>query len=324
MRPVLLNMLVVVSVFGTGSGRAEPTLINGLAVVVNDTPITIQEIEDATDEEERLLYYQYSRQPQVYQQKVKQLQSSALELLVERQLILHEFNTAGYKLPESIIEEHIKSTIREEFDNRIRLIKTLHSKDMTFEDYKKQIRERFIVNGMIHKNVGSEVLISPYKIETYYAQNLDKFKVEDQIRLRTIFLRTKSDRDEAATKKEAEEILAEIQGGASFAELAGKKSDGSQRRDKGDWGWINRKQLREDLAEVAFALKPGQPSGVIERTEGWYLMLVEEAKPAHTRPLSEVRDEIEATLKVQEQQRARKRWIDRLKAKSFIRYFTAY
>jgi parvulin-like peptidyl-prolyl isomerase len=86
---------------------------------------------------------------------------------------------------------------------------------------------------------------------------------------------------------------------------------------------VTRKTLREDLAEVAFALKPGQPSSVIERPEGAYLMLVEEAKPAHTRPLSEVRDEIEGTLKLQEQQRARKRWIERLKSKSFVRYFTA-
>jgi parvulin-like peptidyl-prolyl isomerase len=323
MRSVLFNTLVGLVFSFTLAAGAEPSLINGLAVVVNDAPITLQEIEDATAEEERLLYYQYSRQPQVYQQKVKRLQSDALESLVERQLILHEFNAAGYRLPESIIEEHIKSTIREKFGDRIRLIKTLQSKGITYEEFRKQIKEDFIIHGMIHKNIGTEVLISPYKIETFYAQNVDKFKVEDQIKLRTIFLGNKPDRDEAATKKLAEEILAKIQGGASFAEVAAKDSEGSQRKDKGDWGWIDRKTLREDLAEIAFALKPGQPSGVVEKPDGCYLMLVEEAKPAHTRPLSEVRDDVEATLKLQEQQRARKRWIERLKAKSFVRYFTA-
>jgi len=323
MRSVQFHAVVGLFFLSNHWAGAEPTLINGLAVQVNDVPITFQEIDEATAEEERSLYYRYARQPQVLHQRITQLRSSALELLVERQLILHEFDTAGYKLPESLIEEHIKSTIREKFGDRIRLLNTLHAKGMTYHDYQKQIREDFIINGMILKNVGTEVLISPYKIETYYTQNLDKFKAEDQIKLRTIFVARKPDRDEAATKQLAEELLAKIRSGADFAEMAGVYSDGSQRKDKGDWGWIDRKTLRDDLAEVAFALKPGQPSEVIERPDGCFLMLVEEAKPAHTRPLSEVRDEIESTLKIQEQQRARKRWIDRLRSKSFVRYFTA-
>jgi hypothetical protein len=50
-------------------------------------------------------------------------------------------------------------------------------------------------------------------------------------------------------------------------------------------------------------------------------MLVEETKVAHVRPLSEVRAEIENTLKAAETRRLHTKWIDRLKAKSFIQYF---
>src|SRR5438093_13698170 len=221
MRSVLFIMLAGLLFFPALWGHAEPTLINGLAVIFNDVAINFQEIEETTAEEEQLLRRQYARQPSILQQKINQLRSSALELLVERQLILHEFETAGYKLPESIIEEHIKSTIREKFGDSGRLIRTLHSRGMTYAAYGKQVREDFIVHGMILKNVGTEVLISPYKIKTYYTQHLDQFKADDQIKLRTIFLANKSDPDEAATRKRAEEILAKIQGGASFAEMAG-------------------------------------------------------------------------------------------------------
>jgi hypothetical protein len=51
------------------------------------------------------------------------------------------------------------------------------------------------------------------------------------------------------------------------------------------------------------------------------LMLLEDRRPAHTKALPEVRDEIEKTLIVQERARLHKKWIDRLKAKSFVRYF---
>ena len=51
------------------------------------------------------------------------------------------------------------------------------------------------------------------------------------------------------------------------------------------------------------------------------MMLVEEKLAAHTKTLPEVRDEIEKILKTQEQARLRKKWIDRLKAKTFVSYF---
>jgi parvulin-like peptidyl-prolyl isomerase len=53
----------------------------------------------------------------------------------------------------------------------------------------------------------------------------------------------------------------------------------------------------------------------------YYLMLVEDKKLAHVKPLEEVRDEIEKELVLQERARLRTKWIDRLKQKSFVRYF---
>ncbi|MBI3192416.1 MAG: peptidyl-prolyl cis-trans isomerase, partial [Pedosphaera parvula] len=73
--------------------------------------------------------------------------------------------------------------------------------------------------------------------------------------------------------------------------------------------------------DVAFKLPKGSHSAVIDTPESIYLMLVEDIRPAHVRPLSEVREEIEKTLIGQEQTRLRKKWADKLKAKAFVRYY---
>jgi hypothetical protein len=50
-------------------------------------------------------------------------------------------------------------------------------------------------------------------------------------------------------------------------------------------------------------------------------MLVEDKRPDHIRPLNEVRDDIEKSLLAQERDRRQQQWIERLKRKTFIRYF---
>jgi parvulin-like peptidyl-prolyl isomerase len=174
---------------------------------------------------------------------------------------------------------------------------------------------------MTFKNVSSGVLVSPYKIQAYYDVNPKQFEVEDQVKLRMIFLGIKPERGAEATRKLAEEIVAKLEGGAAFKDLASQYSDGSQRKEGGDWHWVQRKVLREDLAQVAFALKPGERSGIIEKPDGFYLMLVEEFQAAHIRSLPEARDEIEDTLKRKERARLREEWIKRLRTKSFLQTF---
>jgi hypothetical protein len=74
---------------------------------------------------------------------------------------------------------------------------------------------------------------------------------------------------------------------------------------------------------VAFSLEAGEMSGVIEIPEAlaFYLMLVEDKRTSHVRPLSEVRDEIERTMLTAERARLQKLWIERLRKKTFVRYF---
>ena len=301
---------------------ATTELVNGYAVIVNEAVITLEDIQKAMAEEESLLRYQYSLQPRVLQERLATLRKSAADLLIERQLILHEFKTAGYQLPDSIIEDHINQTIRERFGDRLTLIRTLQNEGITYEAYKKKVREDFILAAMVRFHIGAEkILISPYKIETYYQEHVEEFQKEDEVHARMILLRFLPSRGPEATKRLAQEIVARIKQGASFAEMAAVYSDGAYKNEGGQYPWFDRKYLNEKLSEVAFSLAKGQVSDLIEMPDGIYLMKLEDRRDAHVQSLSQVRDVIEQKLKVQEEQRLRKAWIDKLMKKSFIQYF---
>src|SRR5690606_26952506 len=157
------------------------------------------------------------------------------------------------------------------------------------------------------------------RIERYYLDNQDRFRIADQVKLSMIVI--DKSRSLVDPLRLAREIQAKLDEGASFAEMAAVYSDGSQAREGGSWGWVERSVLREDLAEIAFSMQPDTRSDLIDKPEAVYLMQVDDVRAAHVRPLSEVRDEIERTLTLQERARLEQQWLDRLRRKTFVARF---
>jgi len=355
------------------AARARAELANGIRAVVSDALITDYQVKSTAGHAIDLLKLRYANRPDEFQKQAAETLQNALEQLVERQLIIHDFKTAGYNFPETIIDEVVQGEIRRLYGDRMTMVKSLQAEGMTLEKMRRQIREQYIVRALLEKNVSSALIISPHKIETYYRAHQDEFKVEDRVKLRMIVLDRNAAPMAEGRKNLAREILAKIKEGAAFPEMASVYSTGSQRSQGGDWGWARRGELFKGLSEIAFALPPGKPSRVIgysgQAKDYWicqydeagqptparhfttdpdtkkeqlveegvfdgpaavtnappadvfYLLLVEENVPAHISPLNEVRDEIEKTLLTEERARLQKKWVEKLKNKTFVRYF---
>jgi peptidyl-prolyl cis-trans isomerase SurA len=300
---------------------AHADVVDGIEAVVADKVITFAQVEDYTRPVEETLRTQYAAEPDVYQQKLDAALHDSLELLVERDLILNNYETGGYnKLPDSFVDQLVQDNIRERFGDRVTMLKTLQAQGMTLEQYRKELLDRYVESGLRNENVQKNIIISPYKIETYYQTHPDEFKLEDQVKLHMIVL-NKISPDDTNTLELAHEIAGKIKAGASFTEMAGVYSQGSQQHQGGDWGWIGRSVLRKELSDVAFNLKRGQISEPIDTADAVYLMLVDDKSAAHLKPLTDVRDDIEKNLRIQEQARQSKEWIDGLRKKTYIRYF---
>lgn len=298
--------------------RADAELVNGIETIVNDSVITFQEVDDASSQMTKRLRDEYAGQPDQLRKQLSDTYKETLEQLQERQLILHEFQTAGYNLPESIIDEQFDQYIKNKYADRVTFTKTLQQEGVTYEKARQDYKDTFIVEQMRYKNISSAIMISPHKVEAYYLDHKDDFKEEDQVKLRMIVLTNGPDGDMTQTRKLAQEILGKLHDGASFTEMAAiySQSKGNPERD-----WMEKSVLRKELADAAFALKPGQTSDVVETPAAVYILQVADRKEAHVKPLSEVRSQVEKLLLSKEQARLQQQWIDRLKKKTFIREF---
>jgi peptidyl-prolyl cis-trans isomerase SurA len=322
MKRVLVVFSLLLGLAGVRAQRApQAEQVNGIAVVVNDQVITYKDVMMAMRDDLEFLQQRYRTQPRVFQEKLKELQNETMERMVEDRLVLNEFKTLGKPLPESYIDQRVSDDIKRKFGDRLTAIKTLQQGGITFESYRDKIRDNTILQVMYNVKIPRDPVISPTRIENYYVNNQDKYNLEDRVKLRMIVLTNRPSEKGVSNVELAKEIARKVDDGASFSEMARIYSQGSQAADGGDWGWVERKVLREDLAKVAFSLKGGQRSDPIETPSGVYLMYVEQLDPAHVRSLTEVREEIENTLKAEEVRRLRKQFIDRLRKKALVKYY---
>lgn len=305
-------------------GQAAPPAapITGMAAIVNDHVITFQEVQMSARRAMEAAVRQMRMSPDELRRREQEILRDSLEQLIDRRLILDEFVSAGYNLPDSIINDVVQGQIREEFGDRVTLMKTLRRMGQTFEDYRNDQRDAFIIHSMTMKNVNQNVFISPRKIEIYYDTHPDQFKQEEQAKIRMIVI-DKSKHGLGEPTKMADEIQKRVAAGEDFSKLADEFSDDARRFKGGDRGWIENKDsdLRKELREFVFAAKPGDVSPTRDLETAIFILKVEERKPAGMRSLAEVRTEIEQTLRTTEMERLRKQWIGRLRKKSFVRYF---
>ena len=74
------------------------------------------------------------------------------------------------------------------------------------------------------------------------------------------------------TEEEAKSLYEEIKNGASFAELAEKKSLCPSGQNGGDLRWFGKGMMVKPFEDAAFALKKGEISQPVETQFGWHLI----------------------------------------------------
>jgi parvulin-like peptidyl-prolyl isomerase len=145
-----------------------------------------------------------------------------------------------------------------------------------------------------------EVLAAPLITEEMmrdaYQQHKDQFRVPEQARMRTIralkgenpeLARQKvanamveifSARAEIARSVPKDQALAAL--GAKFSEVATRASDHESAKTGGDLGWVGLHTVDPRIASAARTMKPGTMSGVLETSDAFQMILVDEYRGA--------------------------------------------
>jgi peptidyl-prolyl cis-trans isomerase C len=299
----------------TPAVKPVPATLPDVVARVNGDPVSKMEFEDAI----RSLEAQagqgvpYDKRNEVYRQ--------VLDQLVGYKLLIQESKARKLVVADAEVDAQI-AQMKKQFPNEEAFTKALAEQQLDVDKLRENVRSQMLVSRFIDIEIGPSIQVTDADIQAFYDQNKEKFNQPETMRASHILIRFPDNADTAAknqSRTQADAILAKLKAGGNFAALAKEFSqDAASAANGGDLGFFAKAQMLPAFADVAFALKPGQMSGVVETQAGYHIIKGEEHRAARVVPLTEASAEIRQFLTQQQQQEKAEAFVNALKAKAKI------
>jgi foldase protein PrsA len=305
---LLLALIAALALAACGGGGTSPADVpEGSIAVVGDKTVTKEEFDKLIEQQKKSAEAQKQDFPEPGTAEYEALKATVVKGLVEQKEWELEGESMGVKVTDQEIETELDKLKQQYFQgDEQKYSAELAKQGLTDEDVRNELRTRILTNK-IYEAVTKKVIVSDADIQAYYDKNPTQYQQPASREVRHILVKT-----EALAQK----LHDQIQGGADFAKLAKKYTqDQASKADGGKFTAFKGRTVAP-FDEFVFSAKTGDLSDPIKTEFGWHLIeTLGPIKPATTKPLDDVKGEIETTLLQTKQNAAMKAWIAALPAK---------
>ncbi len=265
-------------------------MVDRVAAVVGDSAILWSQVE------QQILQMQAggAQVPQDPAQ-LEEFRRNLLEDLVDQQLVLQAAaRDTTIVLPEGRLQDAVEQTMNERiqaFGGESPFREALEQQGLSLTAFRSQLRDQIRRQMLFQQFFERQeqqrargVAVTEEEMREFFEANRDQLEVRPATLsfLQAIVQPEPSEEARAAAREEAERILDELRAGEDFANLARQHSDDPGSGEQGgELGWyLQGDGLVEEFEDVAFALREGQISTVVETPFGAHIIKVERIRGA--------------------------------------------
>ena len=307
---------------------ASPTLLAGQKEPSKDTVAVVNGVEISRadfDAEISRARQQFAGMGQpISGERLSEIKKDVLENLIGRELLYQTSQKHGIKVDEAAINNQL-AMLKKRFPSEAEFNKVLSKNNLSEAAMRAQLERNTAIKEFIDKQFVQKVTISDKESKAYYESNPEYFKQPEQVQASHILIKIDSKVDEsqkAQARKKIENIQKRLQKGEDFAALAKESSQCPSKAKGGDLGYFQRGQMVPAFEQVAFALKPGAVSDIVETKFGYHLIKVIGKKPETTIPYKDVKDKLEQHLKREKIQKEVTLHVEKLNEKAKVERFS--
>ncbi len=297
-----------------GSTVCLAEVVERILAVVNDEIVTEQDLEVVMAPV--IAQYRTSYAGAEYEEKAKEARREFLSKVIDDKLILSQAKRKQVIVKDSEVDE-MMSEVRNKFPAREAFLKAIEDQGLTEKKLWNRFHDQLMTQKLVNFEVKSKVSVSPGEVNEYYKAHSQEFVQGDRVQLQHILIRASTHSGEEA-KSLAESLAAQIKAGKFFEELAKAYSEGSEAKEGGQMGWVEKGQLLGEIDEKVFSLEAGQVTEPIQSSLGYHIFKALERKQFSIKPLSDVRGQIQDVLFKEKLKTRLESWMQSLKKNAYI------
>lgn len=297
------------------SSGAHAAVVDKVLAVVNDELITQSELD-------RLLIPIYQQYKTRYEGdefilKIDEARRYLFNQMISDKLLLSEARKRALTITQDDVDGKMVE-LRSRFTSEDAFQDALTQEGVTIAELHRRLREQLLKDKLVEREIKAKVIITPADIHAYYQTNKDRFKLEEQVALRSIVIKVHDESYRQQAHERVTAIVERLQQGEDFAELATLYSESANARDGGTMGHIKKGQLMQELDDVAFSLAIGEISPVIETRLGYHVLQVTDKKEKQLINQEDVHSDIKGLLYNQKTKARYEEFVDELKQSAYI------
>jgi parvulin-like peptidyl-prolyl isomerase len=310
-----LALLIVGATLAAAEDIVRPLQDDDVVARVNGTPIYRKSVRDLV--QGALLERETEPDPDT----IGKLASEALDSLIDFELLYQESQARQVTVSDAAVNQDIARTMSK-FPDTSSFDAALKAKGMTQDSLRRDTRKTMAVSRLLEDSAFKDAQVSDAQVKEFYERNKEEFKHPPQTRASHILIRVPENASgsaRATAKQEAEALLAQLQAGADFAQLARAHSqDAATAAQGGDLGYFAKGDMVDAVETAAGALAPGQLSAVVLTPYGYDIIKVTGRRGAGYEALADVKERIRAVLLKTERQKRQAAFVAELRAKAKI------
>ena len=207
-------------------------------------------------------------------------------------IIIEAAKEADVTVDETAVAEQVDANIRavqQRYGNEQAFDAALATEGLTRSRYRQLLLEQYRTQELMDAYLGQTArsrtlpIVSEEQIRAAFEERKATLgQAPVRLTMQQVIVKTEpSDTARAAALEEARQVLSELQAGADFEVLARRFSDDTGTKEAGgDLGWFRSGRMVAEFERVAYALRPGQTSGIVRTDFGYHIIRLDRVRGA--------------------------------------------
>lgn len=258
------------------TAQAAPEPLDRIDTIVDDDVITASDVAARVAEVRRQIATRGAVMP-----PADVLERQVRERLILESVQLQLGKRMGIRIDDESLNAAIEGIARQNELSLTGFIDKLAGEGIEYAEFREQLRNDMVMNRVRQRRVNERVRVTEGDIDDFLASADGRELLASSIRLAHILVavpETASGEEVAAAARKADELLARINAGEQFADVAVRHSEASNALEGGDLGWRNSAQLPPLFAAAVAGLEKGAVTGPVRSASGFHLVKVLDRK----------------------------------------------